>query len=97
VTPLFRRYLATHDGNVLQDNVEFPSSLQKVLPDPSRDDLSLSNQLGRIELRYSGLEDFVSDGWQNTLIVAKEATETDEYRSEDKGKDGLAHSRPKFW
>jgi hypothetical protein len=60
----------THDRNVLQKNVELLCSVQQILPYPGTDDLSLGDQLCRVELRHGGFEYFVSDGWEDTLVVA---------------------------
>lgn len=57
------------DGNVLEGNVEFLCTLEEVGSDSVADCFTLCDELRGIELRYDGFEDFVSDGWENTLIV----------------------------
>ena len=57
------------DGNVLERNVELGGALDEVGADALRDGLALGDELGGIELGDNGLEDFVTDGGENTLVV----------------------------
>lgn len=57
------------DGHILKSDVEFGSSAGEVLADLLRDGLSLGDELGSIELGDDGLEDFVTDGGEDSLIV----------------------------
>lgn len=57
------------DGDILESDVEFLSTLQEVGADAVADGFSLSDQFGSVELGYDGFEDFVSDGWENSLVV----------------------------
>lgn len=60
----------THDRDVLQQDVELPRPCQQILPDLCRDDLSLGDQLGSIELGNGGFEDFVTDRGKDSFVVA---------------------------
>lgn len=57
------------DGNILESDVEFGGSQGEVLADLLGDGLSLGDELGGVELGDDGLEDFVADGGEDTLIV----------------------------
>jgi len=57
------------DRNVFQGNVKFPGALEELAADTVRDLFTLRDQLGGVELRDDGLEDFVSDRGKDTLIV----------------------------
>jgi hypothetical protein len=57
------------DGDVLERDVELLRSLHEVGADAVADGLSLGDELGGIELGDDGLEDFVSDGGEYSLIV----------------------------
>ena len=57
------------DGDIFQGDVELCGSLHEVCADAVGDGFTLGDQLGGIELGDDGLEDFVSDGGQDTLIV----------------------------
>ena len=57
------------DGNILKSDIELLSTLEKIGTDAVADGLTLGNELGGVELCNDGLENFVSDGWKNTLIV----------------------------
>jgi hypothetical protein len=35
----------THDGNILQHDIEFLCSIQEIIPNPSRDDFSIRDKL----------------------------------------------------
>lgn len=57
------------DGDVLQGDVELGGALHQVGADALRDGLALGDELGGVELRDDGLEDFVSDGGEDSLVV----------------------------
>lgn len=57
------------DGDILQGDVELGRALGQVAADALRDGFTLGNQLGRIELGYYCLQDFVADGGEDTLVV----------------------------
>lgn len=57
------------DGDVLQGDVELGGALQEIGADTVGDGFTLGDQLGGIELGDDSLEDFVSDGGENTLII----------------------------
>lgn len=57
------------DGNVLKSNVELLGTLEEVAADAVGDGLTLCDELCGVELGDDGFEDFVSDGWEDTLIV----------------------------
>jgi hypothetical protein len=57
------------DGHVLQGNVELGSAAGQVSADALRDGLSLGDELCGVELGDDGLEDLVSDGGEDSLIV----------------------------
>ena len=57
------------DGHILERDVELLGALDEIGPDPLRDSFTLGNELCRIELGNNGLEDFVADRGQNTLVV----------------------------
>lgn len=57
------------DGDILEGNVEFRSSEGEVGADTVRDGFSLGDELGGVELGDDGLEDFVTDGGEDSLIV----------------------------
>ena len=57
------------DGNVLERNVELGGALDEVGADALRDGLALGDELGGVELGDDGLEDFVADGGEDTLVV----------------------------
>lgn len=59
------------DGNVLEGNVELVGALKKVGADLVGDGLTLGDELGGIKLGNDGLEDFVTNGGENTLIVVE--------------------------
>lgn len=58
-----------HQGDVLEDDVELSCALEQVLADPGRDDLALGDQLCGVELGDGGLEDFVADRGEDSLVV----------------------------
>ena len=55
--------------DVLECDVELPSTLHQVGTDAVGDSLTLCDEIGGVELGHNGLEDFVSDGGENTLII----------------------------
>lgn len=57
------------DGDVLKGNVELAGALHEVGPDAVGDGLTLGDELGGVELGDDRLEDFVTDGGEDTLIV----------------------------
>jgi hypothetical protein len=62
---------STHDRNILEQDIELPRTGQQVLPDLGRNNLTLGDQLGSIELSYGSFQNFVSDRRKNTLIVTR--------------------------
>ena len=57
------------DRDIFQGNVKFLSTLEEVGADAVADCLTLRDQLCGIELGDDGLEYFVSNGRQDSLIV----------------------------
>jgi len=57
------------DGDIFEGDVEFCGAAEEIGPYPVRDGFSLCNELGGIELRYDGLEDFVTNRGEDTLVV----------------------------
>ena len=57
--------------DVLERDVKLGGALQEVGTNSSRDSFSLSDELGSIELSNYGLEDFITDGRKDTLIIVK--------------------------
>lgn len=57
------------DGNVIQDQVELSRSFHQVVPDQSRDHLSLGDQLAGVELRGDGFQDLVDDRGEYSLVI----------------------------
>ncbi len=57
------------DGHVLEGNVELGGAAGQLVADAVRDGLTLGDELGGVELGDDGLEDFVADGGEDTLIV----------------------------
>jgi len=57
------------DGDILEGNVELGSTAEEVGADTVGDGFTLGNEFGGIELGDDGLEDFVSDRGEDTLIV----------------------------
>jgi len=57
------------DGNILEGDVELSGALGEIGADALGDGLTLGDELGGIELSDDGLEDFVTDGREDTLIV----------------------------
>jgi len=59
------------DGDVFEGDVKFLGALQELGADAVGDGFALGDELGGVELGDDGLEDFVSDGWEDTLIVVE--------------------------
>lgn len=59
----------TYNGHILELNVELSGAFSQILTDLGRDQLTLGDQLASIELGHNRLQDFVSDGGQDTLVV----------------------------
>lgn len=57
------------DRDILQGDVELGSALQEISTDTVGDGFTLGDQLCGVELGDDSLEDFVSDGRENTFIV----------------------------
>jgi hypothetical protein len=59
------------DGDVLEGDVELARALEQVGADLVGDGLALGDELGGVELGDDGLEDLVTDGGEDTLIVVE--------------------------
>lgn len=59
------------DRNIFKKDVKFFGSVQKVISDPSRNNLSICDQFRGIKLSDSGLQHFVTNGGKDSLIVVK--------------------------
>ena len=57
------------DGDVFEGDVELLSTLEEVSPDAIGHSLSLSNQLGGVELCYDRLENFVADRGEDSFVI----------------------------
>jgi hypothetical protein len=57
------------NGNILQGDVELGGTEGEVVADAIRDSLSLGNELCSVKLSDNGLEDFVTNGGEDSLIV----------------------------
>jgi len=57
------------DGHILESDVELGGAAGELASDALGDGLSLGDELGGVKLRDDGLEDFVADGRQDSLIV----------------------------
>jgi hypothetical protein len=57
------------DGNVLEGNVEFLGTFEEVGTNAIADGLTLRDEFCSIELSDDGFEDFVTDGWEDSLVV----------------------------
>lgn len=57
------------DGHVLEGNVELGGAAGEVAADAVGDGLALGDELGGVELGDDGLEDFVADGGEDSLVV----------------------------
>jgi hypothetical protein len=57
------------DGNVLEHDVELLGALEKLRADQVGDLLTLGDKLGGVEAGNDSLEDLVSDGGKNTLVI----------------------------
>jgi hypothetical protein len=59
------------DGDVFEGDVELVGALEEIGADTVRDSLTLGNELGGVELRDDGFEDFVTDGGEDSLIIVE--------------------------
>jgi hypothetical protein len=59
------------DGDVLEGDVELARALEQVGADLVGDGLALGDELGGVELGDNGLEDLVTNGREDTLIVVE--------------------------
>lgn len=57
------------NGDVLEGDVELGGAAGEVGSDALRDGFSLGDELGGVKLGDNGLEDFVTDGGKDALIV----------------------------
>jgi hypothetical protein len=57
------------DGNILEGDVELSGTLHKVGTDAVGDSFTLRDEFGGVELGHDCLQDFVTDGGEDTLIV----------------------------
>ena len=57
------------DGDILEGDVELGGAAKEVGADAVGDGFTLGDEFGGIELGDDGLEDFVSDRGEDTLIV----------------------------
>ena len=57
------------DRDILEGNVELGGTAQEVGTNAVGNSFTLGDELGSIELGDDGLEDFVSDGGKDTLVV----------------------------
>ena len=59
------------DGDVLEGDVELGSASEEIGAYAGGDGFSLRDQFGGVELGDDGLEDFVANGGEDTLVVIK--------------------------
>jgi len=57
------------DRDILECDIELGRAAEKIRPYPVRNGFTLCDELCGVELGDDRLEDFVSDGWENTLVV----------------------------
>jgi len=57
------------DGDVFKGDVEFSGSTHQIGADTLGDGFSLGDEFCRVELGDDGLEDFVTDGGEDSFIV----------------------------
>jgi hypothetical protein len=57
------------NGDILEGNVEFSSTAGEIALDALGDGFTLGDELGGVELGDNGLEDFVTDGGEDSLVV----------------------------
>ena len=57
------------DRDIFEGDIEFLSPLKEISSDTVADGLTLSDELGGVELGYDGFENFIANGWEDTLIV----------------------------
>lgn len=80
----------THNRNILELNTEVLGTVQEVVADTRRDDLTVRDELGRVELGDDGLEHLVSDRGEDTLVVAVLSAYSTVPKLD-------THSCPRFW
>ena len=59
------------DGHVFEGDVEFVGALEQVCANAVGDGFALGDELGGVELRDDGFEDFVADGGEHALVVVE--------------------------
>jgi hypothetical protein len=59
------------DGDVFEGDVEFVGALEEVGADAVGHGFTLGDELGGVELRDNGFEDFVADGGEDALVVVE--------------------------
>jgi hypothetical protein len=57
------------DGDVFEGDVEFLGALEELGADAVADRFTLGDEFGGVELGDDGFEDFIADGWEDTLVV----------------------------
>lgn len=57
------------NGDIFEGDVEFLGTLEEVGSDAVGDGFTLSDEFCGIELSYDGLQDFVTDGGEDSLVV----------------------------
>lgn len=57
------------DGDIFQSDVEFLSTLEEIGTYSVADGFTLGDEFGGIELGDDRFENFVSDGWEDSLVV----------------------------
>jgi hypothetical protein len=57
------------DRDIFKSDVELLGTLEEISSDAVADGLTLSDKLSSVELSYDGFEDFVANGWKDTLII----------------------------
>lgn len=57
------------DAHIFECDVELSGALEELGSDTVADCLTLGDELGGIELGDDGFKNFVSDRWEDTLIV----------------------------
>lgn len=85
----------THNRDILELDVELLGTLQQVVADTRRDDLTVGDELGSVKLRDGGLEHLVTDGRKDTLVVARKVSTS--RLTVHCSNTFQTHSRPRFW
>lgn len=62
------------DRDIFKGDVEFLGAFEKVSSDAVADGFTLGDEFGGVELCYDCFEDFVANGWEDTLIVVLSET-----------------------